>query len=93
MTTDGGTSWSVTAADGKTENKGYMVSGTTPLSGEFQLSNDGGTIYSPLTSAVTFMSGSGAGTWNQNADVKQAIAAADAPGEYAITVTFTGAFS
>ncbi len=93
VTTDGGTSWSVTAADGKTENKGYMVSGTTPLSGEFQLSNDGGTIYSPLTSAVTFMSGSGAGTWNQNADVKQAIAAADAPGEYAITVTFTGAFS
>lgn len=93
VTTDGGTSWSVTAADGKTENKGYMVSGTTPLAGAFQLSNNGGTNYSPLTSAMTFMSGSGVGTWNQNADVKQAIAQADTPGEYAITVTFTGAFA
>lgn len=93
VTTDGGTSWSVMAADGKTENKGHMVSGTTALAGAFQLSNDGGSSYNPLTSAITFMSGSGAGTWNENADVKQAIATADAPGEYAITVTFTGAFA
>ena len=94
VTTDGGAGWAVTAADGKTTNKGYMVSGTTPLAGKFQLSKTDGSGYSPLTSDFTnFMTGSGAGSWDQNAYVNQAIAAADAPGDYAITVTFTGGFS
>src|SRR5690606_18397559 len=93
VTTNGGSTSAVSAAAGKAEDKGYMVSGTTPLVGAFQLSNNGRTSYSPLTSAMAFMSGSGAGTWNQSADVKQAIAETDATGDYAITVTFTGAFS
>ena len=94
VTTSGGTGWSVTAADGKTTNKGHMVSGSTPLAGVFQLSNNGGTSYSPMSAVFTdFMTGSGAGSWNKNADVKQVIATADAPGDYAITITFTGAFS
>jgi hypothetical protein len=94
VTTSGGTGWSVTAADGKTPNKGHMVSGSTPLAGVFQLSNNGGTSYSPMSAVFTdFMTGSGAGSWNKNADVKQVIATADAPGDYAITITFTGAFS
>jgi PKD repeat protein len=95
VTTSGGTGWSVTAADGKTTNKGHMVSGSTPLAGAFNLSNTGLTgSFQPLTSDFTdFVYGSGAGTTTKNADVKQEIAAADAPGNYAITITFTGAFS
>lgn len=93
VTTDGGAGWSVTASDPKTTNKGFMVSDSTPLANAFQLSNDGGTNYNPLTSDLPFMSGSGAGSVNNDADVKQAVAQADAVGTYEITVTFTGAFA
>lgn len=95
VTTNGGNAWSVTASDGKTTNKGFMVSGTTPLASAFQLSNTGPTgIFQAMTADFTgFVSGSGAGTTNKDADVKQAIATGDQPGDYTITITFTGGFS
>jgi PKD repeat protein len=94
VTATGGTSWTVTAADPKGENKGYMVSGATHLASPFEVSNDGGTSYSTLVNDFTnFMSGPGPGSWNQKTDVRQCITAGDAPGDYTITVTFTGAFT
>jgi Tol biopolymer transport system component len=62
------------------------------LANAFQISNDG-TTFSPLTSSYAFMSGATAGTFTDTADVKQAIAVADASGSYQITVTFTGTAS
>ena len=89
VTTTGGTAWAVTAS---ASNGGYMGTDSATLASPFLLSNDG-TNYQAMTSNFeNFMSGSGAGTWDQDADVKQAIAAADGPGDYSITLTFTGGF-
>ena len=88
-----GASWSVTASDGKTTNKGYMVNGATPLLNPFQLGNNGA-AYQPLTSDYTsFMSGSSMGSFSATASLKQSVATGDGTGTYGITVTFTGAIS
>lgn len=91
-----GSSWTVTAADAKATNKGYMTTNADgsgkKLAGAFQISNDE-TTFSPLTSGYAFMSGSSAGTFTDTADVKQTISAADSSGSYQITVTFTGSAS
>ncbi len=88
-----GNSWSVLASDGKTTNKGYMVSGTTPLANPFQLGKDSA-AYLALTSDYTsFMSGSTMGSFSATASLKQPVIPGDAIGDYGITVTFTGACS
>jgi PKD repeat protein len=92
VSTSGGTSWSVTAADADAATKGYMATTSDArLAAPFQLSNGGGFLN--ITSDFTgFMTGSGAGTTTRNANVKQIIVPSDAPGDYAITITFTGVF-
>ncbi|OPY29365.1 MAG: FG-GAP repeat protein [Methanocella sp. PtaU1.Bin125] len=88
-----GSSWSVSASDGKTTNKGYMVSGSTPLANPFQLGKDG-SGYQALTSDYTgFMSGTTMGVFSATASFKQPIVTGDAVGDYSITVTFTGSIS
>ena len=86
----GGTAWSVT---GSANNGGYMSTGTVHLANPFQLSNDG-TNYQAMTSDFAdFLSGAAGADGSGTADVKQAIATADAPGSYSITLTFTGSFA
>jgi len=86
----GGTAWSVT---GSANNGGYMSTGTVHLANPFQLSNDG-TNYQAMTSDfANFLSGAAGADGSGTADVKQAIATADAPGSYSITLTFTGSFA
>jgi PKD repeat protein len=90
----GGTAWSVKAADSKTTNKGYMeTTSHTTLANPFQLSKDGST-FNPMTSDFSdFLAGSAGVDGSGTASIKQAIAGADAPGVYSITLTFTGSFS
>jgi len=89
----GGSSWSVSASDGKTTNKGYMVNGTTALANPIQLRKDGSN-YQALTSDYTnFMSGTTMGSFSATASLKQPVASGDATGDYAITITFTGSIS
>lgn len=81
-----GTAWSVTAA---ANNGGYMKAGALQLESPFQLSNGG--EFSPMTSNfANFLTGAAGVDGSGPANVKQAIAAADAPGAYSITLTFTG---
>jgi len=89
----GGTSWSVAASDGKTTNKGYMVSGSTPLVNPFQLGKDGGAFQALTSDYTSFMSGNGMGTFSATASLKQPVVAGDQVGDYAITITFTGSCS
>jgi PKD repeat protein len=88
-----GASWSVAAADGKTTNKGYMVSGTTPLAGPFQLGKNGAAYQDLRSDYTSFMSGSTMGSFSATASLKQPVATGDGTGTYGITVTFTGAIS
>ncbi len=89
VTTDGGGAWSVTAA---ANNDGYMKAGTNQLASAFHLANGGG-AFNPMTSPITgFMIGTANEDRTDTANVKQAIGAADQPGSYTITLTFTGAF-
>lgn len=90
VTTTGGTAWSVTAA---ANNGGYMKSGSNQLASAFQLANGGGTFHAMTTNFASFMTGTADEDRTDTANVKQAIAAADAPGSYSITLTFTGGFS
>jgi PKD repeat protein len=93
VTTTGGTGWTVKAADGKTTNKGFMVSGTTPLANAFRLANGGGS-FNALTSDITsFMTGTADEDRTDTANVKQTIASSDGPGSYSITITFTPSFN
>lgn len=88
-----GNIWSVTVSDVKTTNKGYMVSGTTPLANPIQLGKNGAG-YQPLTYDYTnFMSGTSMGNFSATASLKQPVAAGDGEGTYGITVTFTGSIS
>jgi hypothetical protein len=65
-----------------------MKAGSLQLASPFKLNDQ--EMTSPFADFVTGAAGvDGSGT----ASVKQVIAAADAPGDYAITVTFTGGFS
>jgi hypothetical protein len=63
------------------------------LANPFQLSNDGTNFQAMTANFANFITGAAGVDGSDTADVKQAIAAADAPGDYSITVTFTGAFS
>jgi PKD repeat protein len=84
-----GTAWSVTAA---ANNGGYMSTGTVNLANPFQLSNDGTNFQAMTSNFANFMNGAAGADGSDTADVKQAIASADAPGDYTITVIFMGAF-
>ncbi len=85
-----GTPWTVTAS---ATNGGYMSTGSMNLANPFQLSNDG-TNFEPMTSNVAdFLTGAAGIDGSGTADVKQSIDAADAPGAYSITLTFTGSFA
>ena len=86
----GGTAWAVTAT---ASNGGYMGAGSMHLADPFQLSNDGTNFQTMTTSFADFMTGPGGVDGSGTASVRQAIASADAPGNYEITLTFTGAFS
>jgi len=85
----GGTGWSVTAS---ANNGGYMKAGALQLADAFQLSNGG--AYQYMTSNFgNFLTGNAGEDKNGPANVKQVISSADQPGDYSITLTFTGAFS
>jgi len=85
----GGTAWDVTAS---ATNGGYMSTGTTNLANLFEVSNDNKANWYDLSDNLEFLTGGAGVDKSQVADVKQAIAAADAPGAYSITLMFTGAF-
>jgi hypothetical protein len=86
----GGTAWAVAASAG---NGGFMKAGTIGLASPFQLSKDG-TNYQAMTSPfANFVTGQAGVDGSGTASVKQAIASTDAPGDYTITVTFTGGFA
>ena len=85
-----GTAWSVTAS---ASNGGYMGTGSVNLANPFQLSNDGTNFQAMTSNFANFMTGAAGVDGSDTADVKQTIAAADAPGAYSITLTFTGGFS
>jgi PKD repeat protein len=93
VTTDGGTAWSVTAADGKTTDKGYMTSASNKLANAFQLANGGGGFQAMTSNFANFMTGTPNEDRTDTANVKQVIAPADQPGSYSITLTFTGGFA
>ncbi len=90
VTTDGGTAWSVTAA---ANNGGYMKAGTTQLAGAFQLANGGGAFQAMTSNFANFMTGTANEDRTDTANVRQAIGAGDQPGNYSITLTFTGGFA
>jgi PKD repeat protein len=84
----GGTGWSVTAS---ANNGGYMKAGALQLADAFQLSNGGAFQY--MTSNFgNFLTGNAGEDKSGPANVKQVISSGDQPGEYSITLTFTGAF-
>ena len=68
------------------------MTGATPLASPFQLANGAGSFHVMTSNFASFMSGTPDEDKTATANVKQAIAAADAPGAYAITLTFTGGF-
>ncbi|OPX69426.1 MAG: hypothetical protein A4E37_00417 [Methanoregulaceae archaeon PtaB.Bin056] len=86
----GGTAWSVEAS---ASNFGYMTTGTVNLANPFQLSNDGTNFQAMTSDFSDFLTGAAGVDGSDTADVKQAIAAADAPGSYTITLTFTGSMA
>jgi PKD repeat protein len=89
VTTTYGTTWSVdvSASDG-----GFMMSGSTPLSNAFELANGVGAFHAMSTDFTGFMTGTPDEDQTDIANVKQVIAATDAPGSYTITLTFLGGF-
>lgn len=90
VTVDGGTAWSVTAS---ATNGGYMMDDTTPLVNLFQLSNDGTNFQDMDLDFSDFLTGSAGSGDDGTAYAQQLIDAADAPGSYSITLTFTGGFA
>lgn len=87
---DNSSGYTVTGIDAKTENTGYMVSGTTDvLANEFQMGPDGGTLGN-ASMAQTFLDESGYGPHDVPFYVSQMVAYIDpvATG-YTITITFT----
>lgn len=65
----------------------------TPLANPFELANGAGPFQAMTTGFANFLTGTAGNDGSGTANVKQAIAPTDAPGDYAITLTFTGAFS
>jgi PKD repeat protein len=90
VTTTGGTSWSVTAA---ASNGGYMSTGSSNLANPFQLANGPGSYQAMTSDFANFMTGTPEEDRSDTANVIQAVDAADAPGAYSITLTFTGSFA
>lgn len=91
----GGSSWSVTASDERTTaHKGFMTTAADlNLTNPFQLGKDG-SDYQTLTSGpVNFWSGTAMGTFSATARLKQPVETGDPPGDYGITLTFTGVIS
>jgi PKD repeat protein len=89
VTTTAGTDWAVTAS---ATNDGYMTAGTSRLANAFQLANGDGEFHAMTTAFADFMTGTAGEGRTDTANVQQAIEKADAPGDYSITLTFTGAF-
>jgi hypothetical protein len=63
------------------------------LENPLELSNDGSTWNELSSDFSDFISGSGAGTVTETAGMRQAVSAGDPPGDYSITITFTGVLS
>lgn len=84
-----GTAWTVTAA---ADNGGHMKSGALQLASPFQLAKDGTTFQAMTSDFADFMTGAAGVDGSGTASIKQAIGAGDQPGDYSITLTFTGAF-
>jgi PKD repeat protein len=90
----GGTAWSVAAADLDTATKGHMATASdATLTNAFQLSNDGTNFQAMTSDFADFVTGAAGADGSDTANVKQAVATADAAGDYTITLTFTGSFS
>ena len=89
VTTTGGTGWDVTVS---ANNGGYMKAGTLQLASPFQLANGAGPFHDMTTTFANFMIGTPGEGKTNTANVNQAIAGADQPGAYAITLTFLGGF-
>jgi PKD repeat protein len=91
----GGTSWSITASDKRTTaHNGFMTTAADlNLENPFELGKDG-VNYQTLTSEpVTFWSDTAMGSFSATANMKQPVATGDQPGDYSITITFTGSIS
>src|SRR5690606_6426902 len=85
--TTGGTGWSVTAS---ASSGGFMSAGSTKLSNAIELANGTGPFYSMTSAFTSFMTGGPGGGRTDTANLRQTVATADASGDYAITITFTG---
>ncbi|HQJ88287.1 MAG TPA: PKD domain-containing protein, partial [Methanoregulaceae archaeon] len=90
VTTTGGTAWSVTAS---ASGDGYMRTGGTPLANPIELANGDGPWHPLNTGFTGFMTGAAGVGRTDTAKIRQTVSSADAPGDYAITITFTGAVS
>lgn len=82
--TSNGTSWVVTATGG---NSGYMVSGVTPLTNKFQISKTASNYVNADSPGLSYSAA--LGDTNLKFYYSQSIDAADAPGSYTITITYT----
>ncbi|MDO9069283.1 MAG: DUF3344 domain-containing protein [Deltaproteobacteria bacterium] len=82
-----GTAWTVTAS---ANNGGFMKDGALQLASPFQLAKDGTTFQAMSSNFADFMTGAAGVDGSGTASVKQAIGAADQPGAYSVTMTFTG---
>ncbi len=89
VTTTAGTDWAVTA---EASNDGYMTAGTNKLANAFHLANGEGEFHAMTTAFADFMTGIAGEDRTDTANVQQAIEKDDAPGDYSIRLTFTGAF-
>lgn len=94
VTTTGTHSWSVTASDQKPSYKGYMTTiADLALENPLELSNDASSWHELSADFSDFILGSGAGSVTETAGMRQAVSAGDPPGDYSITITFTGVLS
>lgn len=91
----GGSSWSVTASDERTTaHKGFMTTaGDLNLENPFELGRDGDNYQMLNAAPVTFWSENTMGTFSTTASMKQLVATGDQPGDYGITITFTGSIT
>lgn len=85
--TTGGTGWSVTAS---ASSGGFMSAGSTKLSNAIELANGTGPFHSMTSAFTSFMIGGAGGGRTDTANLRQTVTTADASGDYAITITFTG---
>ena len=82
--------YTVTAIDAKVTNKGFMVSGTTPLSFKFKIGATAGTVADADDEDITLLHTTTPGTDTPVPFyVSQEVGANETPGDYQITITFT----